>query len=97
MRAALRNRQRRKPDFERIFDIHGFYVNQLKKDGPIYVYFSRVDYETQFPSDRVLNYVNNERCDDFRSDFDNMRDLLLLDGPHKAQTVVHAVAPTPNY
>ena len=97
IRGALRNRQRQKPDFERIFDIHGFYVNQLKKDGPVYVYYSRVEYETNFPSERVLNYINNERCDDFKDDYDNVIALLLLDGIQKARTTIHVVPPTPNY
>ena len=55
-------------------------MRQFRKDTPIYVYYTRVDFEGGHPSERVLNYINGVRCDDFRDDFDNVLDLLQLDG-----------------
>lgn len=72
-------------------------MRQFRKDTPIYVYYTRVDFESGHPSERVLNYINGVRCDDYRDDFDNVLDLLQLDGDSKVSTIVNAVPATPNF
>lgn len=87
------------PNYEKIFNIHGFYVQQLStNDGerPYFVYESLPEYMGGQPSNRVLQYVNHERCDDFFDDWENMEAILMLDGPSKATVVIHTIAAQAN-
>jgi len=79
-------------NYEKIFNIHGFYVRQVSTNSgkrPYFVYESLPEYMGGQPSDRVLQFVNYERCDDFIDDWENMEDILMLDGPSKAIVEIH--------
>ena len=87
------------PNYAKIFKIHGFYVRQLttiNNDRPYFVYDTFVEYMGQEPSNQILQYVNNERCDDYINDWDNIETILMLDGADKATTVVHQYAAPAN-
>jgi len=87
------------PNYEKIYAIHGFYVRQLSTNSgerPYFVYESLPEYMGGQPSNRVLQYVNHERCDDFIDDWENMEAILMLDGPSRAIVVIHTISAQAN-
>ena len=66
---------------------------QWQGKKPYFIYNNKVEYEERKPSERAIYSINGQRCDDYKDDWHNMEQILLLREPLKATVEIMWVAP----